>query len=110
MIALLFLVAIGIVVGGNVGISINSQKVENIDNNPIYAELLEKVKSGELKVNQELGLNLVQGMRDAHVDAGNYLVSIFNIFIYIGIFLLILVSTLALVTWRLYSKGVAYRT
>ena len=108
--ALLFLVAIGIVVSGNVGININNQKIENIDNNPIYVELLEKVKSGELEVNQELGLNLVQGMRDAHVDAGNYLVSIFNIFIYIGEFLLILVSTLAFIAWRLYSKGVAHRT
>ena len=108
--ALLFLVAIGIVVSGNVGININNQKIENIDNNPIYVELLEKVKSGELEVNQELGLNLVQGMRDAHVDAGNYLVSIFNIFIYIVVFLLILVSTLAFIAWRLYSKGVAHRT
>lgn len=108
--ALIFLVAIGIVVGGNVGIKINSQKIENIDNNPIYVELLEKVKSGELEVNQELGLNLVQGMKDAHVNAGNYLEGIFSIFIYIGIFLLFLVSILALVAWRLYSNEVAHRT
>lgn len=97
--------ALGIIVGGNIGISINTQKIENIDNNPIYVELSEKVKSGELEVNKELGLILVQGMQEAHVDAGNYLESIFNIFIYIGMFLIVLILTLAFVTWRLYTKS-----
>jgi hypothetical protein len=105
LIALLFLTALGIIVGGNVGINFNSQKIENIDNNPIFVELSEKVKSGELEVNKDLGLNLIQGMRDAHVDAGNYLESIFDIFIYVGVFLIFLIIILAFVTWRLYNKN-----
>ncbi|GGI83838.1 hypothetical protein [Shewanella gelidii] len=96
--------AIGIVIGGNVGIKINIQKIENMDNNPIYIELSEKVESGELEVNKNLGLILIQGMREAHVDAGSYLDSIFKIFIYVGIFLIFLVLTLAFVTWRLFTK------
>ncbi|MGJ8694659.1 MAG: hypothetical protein ACSHW0_19550 [Thalassotalea sp.] len=105
MIVLLFFTALGIIVGGNVGININTQKIENMDNNPVYVELSEKVKSGELEVNKELGLILVQGMRDAHVDAGNYLESIFDIFIYIGMFLIFIILILAFVTWRLYTKS-----
>jgi hypothetical protein len=104
LIAFLFLTAVGIVVGGNIAININNQKIENIDNNPIYVELLEKVKSGELEVNKELGLNLVQGMRDAHVDSSNYLESIFDIFIYVGAFLIFLILTLSFVTWSLFNK------
>lgn len=101
----MFLTALGIIVGGNVGIEINKQKIENMDNNPVYVELSEKVKSGELEVNEELGLILVEGMREAHVDAGNYLESIFKVFIYVGLFLSFLIVMLAFVTWHLYKKS-----
>ena len=105
LISLLFLTALGIIVGGNIGIKINKQKIENMDNNPVYVELSEKVKSGELEVNEELGLILVEGMREAHVDAGNYLESIFKVFIYVGLFLSFLIVMLAFVTWHLYKKS-----
>jgi hypothetical protein len=104
LICALLLTSIGIVVGGKIGIELNGQKIQNIDSNPIYIELNEKVKSGELKVDEELGLILVQGMRDAHVDVGNYLISIFDIFIYVGCFLILLVVLLVFVTWRLYGQ------
>lgn len=104
LIILLLLMAVGIVVGGNIGIKLNTQKIENIDSNPIYVELHEKVKSGELEVDKELGFTLVQGMRDAHVDAGKYLESIFGIFISVGIFMLFLTSILAFTTWRFYKR------
>jgi hypothetical protein len=96
---------LGVIVGGYVGIEINKQKIENMDNNPIYVELSEKVKSGELEVNEELGLILVEGMREAHVDAGNYLESIFEIFIYVGVLLIFLIVMLIFVTWHLYKKN-----
>ena len=104
LVVFLFLTATGIVVGGYLGIKLNEQKIEDIDNNPIYVELSEKVKSGELLVDEGLGLILVRGMKDAHVDAGYYLVSIFDIFIYIGFFLIFLISILAIVTFRLYTR------
>ncbi len=106
----MLLTALGIVVGGNLGINLNAQKIKSIDSSPIYLELSEKVKSGELEVDKELGLILVQGMREAHVDAGNYLESIFEIFVYVGLFMTVLVSVLAIVTLRLYSKVSIYGT
>jgi hypothetical protein len=102
--SLLLLTSIGIVVGGLIGIGLDKEKIQNIDANPIYVELTEKVKSGELEVDEGLGLFLVEAVRDAHVDAGNYLVSVFDIFIYVGIFLILLVILLAVVNWRLYRK------
>ncbi|MUH72021.1 hypothetical protein [Psychrosphaera haliotis] len=110
LISLLFLTALGIIIGGNVGMEINKQKIDNIDNNPIYVELSEKVKSGELEVNEELGLILVEGIREAHIDAGNYLDSIFEVFIYVGLFLSFLIVMLAFVTWHLYKKRSAKST
>ena len=87
------------------GIKLDEQKIKNIDSNPIYVELAEKVNSGELEVNRELGILLVQSMKDAHIDAGIYLKDIFNIFIYVGLFLVAIASSLAFVTWKSYKNN-----
>jgi hypothetical protein len=101
LIIIIFITAISIIVGGKAGLILNEKKIENIDNNPIYVELSQKVKSGELELNKEVGLSLIQGMRDAHFNAGLLLDSFFEILIYIGVFLTLIVSLLTYCIWKL---------
>ncbi|MDO6477928.1 hypothetical protein Q4520_21125 [Alteromonas sp. 1_MG-2023] len=88
---ILVLMASMLLVGaGTLGLYISESKLENLKQNDILLELRDKVSSGELEVDEGLGLVLVQGIEDAHVDAANLLDDVFIVGICIGLFLMLI--------------------
>ncbi|WP_100658787.1 hypothetical protein [Alteromonas flava] len=96
---ILVLMASMLLVGaGALGLYLNESKLENLKQNEILLELRDKVSSGELEVGEGLGLVLVQGIEDAHVDAANFLNDVFIVGICIGLFLMLISIIFSLTT------------
>ena len=100
---LVFISSLLLVGAGLLGLSLNESKLENLKQNEILLELREKISSGQLEVDEGLGLILVQGIEDAHIDAANFIDNVYAFGIGIGLFLIFLSTFYVLLSKR---KGV----
>ncbi|WP_133406521.1 hypothetical protein [Parashewanella tropica] len=85
---------------GIVGLKLNELKVSNVKNNEILLELASKLKSGELQIDNKLGLVLIDSINEAHVDAAAYVGAIYKIYIGIGGLLFVTAMIFGLIWYR----------
>ena len=79
-----------IVGAGYLGIHLNNEKLDALERNEIYLELVEKLESGEIKAENDLALLFVKGNKDIEQDTTLFVTDIYKILIIVGFTLLLL--------------------
>jgi hypothetical protein len=82
---LLVLLCIVAIAASSYGIKLNESKLSELENNPIFLELVEKLESGEIEAKNDLALMFVKNNVEIQVTTTHWVTNIHEVKIFLGL-------------------------